>query len=206
ASSHVTPATTTRLLLDVEPDSTRAFPPNVSPRRRHTSALARPPSGGAATRTRRAPPWRPLISLRDAPGTTQHSTTTPSGWGPRKGGALTGLPSGLGLLVLAHLAGQLLGGPGRLLASSLGQGGAVGEEGDPIVEDLEETAMDADRGAPAFLRVDHDRARLQGGHDRLVVGEDADLAFGGAGDQEGRLARPHRLLGGDDVHVEGLRH
>src|SRR5690606_2659235 len=153
ASSRVTPVTRIRLLRDVVPDSTRAFPPRVLSSSRHTSALARPPSGGDATRTRKASPWRPLISLRDAPGTTQHATTTPSGWGLRKGGALTGLPSGLGLLVLAHLAGQLLGGPGRLLASSLGQGGAVGEEGDPIVEDLEETAMDADRGAPAFLRV-----------------------------------------------------
>src|SRR5207244_4332087 len=47
---------------------------NVSASSRTTASLARPPSGGAATRTFHASPCRPMIPAREAPGATRSRT------------------------------------------------------------------------------------------------------------------------------------
>src|SRR5690606_11332673 len=135
-----------------EPESSSARAPVASSRSRHTSRLARPPSGGADTRIRSESPWTPFVSERDAPGTTQQSTTTPSGWRLRKGASTR--RSGrvrecVGVLAIP-LVRQFFGHAGRFVPAALGQGGPVGEEGHLVVEDLEEPTMHADRGAPVF--------------------------------------------------------
>src|SRR5690606_2009024 len=127
-----------------------------------------PPSGGADTLTRNASPCRPLISVREAPGTTQQVTTAPSGWSKTQlAGGSWGLRLGGG--VFTFLFSELFGNLRRFLPTTLGQGGPVGEQGHLIVEDLEEPAVDTDRGA-ALVRIDHHRPGFEGGHHRLVVG------------------------------------
>ncbi len=74
------PRTSTTLVREVWPLTIEALPPNVSSMRSVTARLARPASGGADTRTLIASPCRPVISVRDAPGTTCTRSVAPSGW------------------------------------------------------------------------------------------------------------------------------
>ena len=80
-SSAFPPRMRTILVRDVSPLRSVARPPVVRCRRSRTARFALPPSGGAATRTRIVSPWSPLISLREAPGTTSSRMVAPSGCG-----------------------------------------------------------------------------------------------------------------------------
>src|SRR3970282_1162762 len=68
------------LSLAVAPLTSSTGTPRRSARARDTCWLARPASGGAATRILTRPSCHPLISVRDARGTAQTRTSTPSGW------------------------------------------------------------------------------------------------------------------------------
>src|SRR5581483_4789644 len=65
-----------------------------------SSRFAAPPSGGAATRTRRASPWTPTIPLREAPGTTHTWSRVPPAIGASH-------PSEGGMERARHAAGDL---------------------------------------------------------------------------------------------------
>ena len=86
-----------------------------------------------------------------------------------------------------------------LLVLVSGERGLVGEDGDRVVDDLEEAA--------AYLHSDTFLRRLyldgtcgEGGHDRFVVGEDSDLTVHCPGYHETRLAGPQNTFRRHDVY------
>ena len=141
-------------------------------------------------------PWWPPPSPR---GSRRRSRTSPAA--SQADSSALGFQLLLRLLELLELGGDAGGG----VPSPLGDLSSVGEEGHLVVEDLEEPAVDPDEG-PVPIRLDDHRPGGESGHGGLVIGEDADLAFDGPGDDEGRLPRPHRRLGRHHVHLEALRH
>jgi hypothetical protein len=81
----------------------------------------------------------------------------------------------------------------------------LGQDIDPgdvvLVGDVEEAAVHGHRGAAA-AGVDEHRPDGQGGQQRRVPGEHAEVAVDPAGADEVGLARPHLPLGGDQVHLQ----
>src|SRR6266540_2624475 len=77
APSAEMPVSATTLSREPWPDTSstlRAGTRSVSASSRSTASFARPSSGGSATRTFHAPPWRPAIPGRRAPGETRSLT------------------------------------------------------------------------------------------------------------------------------------
>jgi len=90
--------------------------------------------------------------------------------------------------------------PGGLRPVAVGDLSAVGQQGDLVVEDLHETAVDGQSDLITTLGRDDRAAGGQCRHRRFVVGQDADLALGGARDEHLRLTRPDDRFGGH--HLE----
>ena len=125
---------------------------------------------------------------------------------PAADGRLGLLLAGLVDAVLgAQLLGPALVGLGVVPGQLVGEHGVLGQDVDPGdvvgVGDVEEAAVHRDRGAAA-AGVDEHRADGQGGQQRRVAGEHAEVAVHRAGGDEVGLAGPHLALGGDQVDLQ----
>ena len=76
------------------------------------------------------------------------------------------------------------------------------DDRDDVLVDGEEATVDLDRATLARGRDDDDVALDEHGKQGLVTGQDADLTFGGAGDQTARFAFPDLTVGGDELDVQ----